>query len=459
MPADRPEEPGAALRAAAARPRRLVDPAQVLRRAEVLRRRRAATRAVAVVALLVPALGAALLLRPGPDVELARADRYGGGTIPATLADTEDPPAALADGRPVGTVPGAVTRRFDEPVVAASVTGALSDRGGCGTWPRAGPPEDLAGENVRFAALQAAAEPAGGVVGPHLRTDLEVGSAAAPPGYPDAYGMACVDAGREGSRGVRFPQHLFTGLTTHHGLADGRAVWTTALALPPSAAWVVQEEPGWWLAYPVAGRQWLLTEVSRVTPDELDAPADVGFPGLRAVMLDAEGGVIAEHRQRDALLEDAPFFADQGVGARIRAGEEDAAIARAAEEPFLACADRVTVCVWLSTVDGELLALSAAGPFPDDVPPVGYVTWCGAADRFLGPISGSEFDRRGAWAGGPPATGMNRYAVTVSGGEAVVDLSRFAFGPQRGDPEPLPELNPTAGWEDCTDAFNDPFGR
>ncbi|MBA2317305.1 MAG: hypothetical protein H0V93_05935 [Euzebyales bacterium] len=52
---------------------------------------------------------------------------------------------------------------------------------------------------------------------------------------------------------------------------------------------------------------------------------------------------------------------------------------------------------------------------------------------------------------------MNRYAVTVSGGEAVVELSRFAFGPQRGDPEPLPKPTPATGLQDCADTLTDPF--
>jgi hypothetical protein len=443
-----------ALRTAAPGPAGPVDPHAVLARSVALARRRTAGRALLVLLVLLPLAGVVAALTRSGQVDLAE----GGGSIPATLAATEEPPAVLADGSAPAEVPAAIRARFDAPVVgtrrADAAPPGLSDACAAPAGPLAVGPG--AG---RLPRLADATGPALVHLGPEVASLLRTGVAAAPPGYPDAYSLTCIarpdPAGRLATEGAAL-QHLYAGWTGYDPPTDGAAaegapaVWVSAIAVPPGAAYAVQEQPGWWLAYDVTGAAWMLAQSTRAIPDG-SAIEDVGFPGGRIVFLAADGTELGEERLgREAIRADAPFLASQATAARIRLGAEAVLRAELADGPVPACAEERTACVWVVDVDGELLALSAAGPRPSAVPPFGEVGWCAAEGRFAESTSSVRYGPDGS--PGPLAPiGLNRYAVVVTDGEVTVDLAQFSFGPQRdpadasdsaAPPPPCAELAP-----------------
>lgn len=451
MPADPLTDPGRTLREAAARPRQPVDAGRVLARGEHLRRRRAGLRAAAAALLLVPIAAVAIVLvRPAP-LELGAGDPYDGDIVPASLAASEQAPDTLADGAPAGPVPDAVTRRFAEPVRATERLRELPEDLEQVCRPR-GP---LAAE--RGPALPSvwqvqdqAADDWVGHVGPHVATTIAALQATTPPGYPDRVSLTCVAthvseqigstrSGEWQSEGLA-AEHLFpgwTGISRFHGGDAASVTWVTALPVPSGAAWAVQEHPGWWLAYDVAGAPWLLAHTSRRAPADPADLDDVGFPGARVVFLDADGRVLGEERKgTDAIGADAPFFSSQATDAVIDLGDVDTLREDLGDGPVLVCADDTAVCAWVVDVDGELHAHAAAGPHPRDTPPFGFVAWC--ADPayegrlvFEGTTTSSVFDAGGAYVAGDAPSGLNGYDVVVDGGQAHVDLSAFRFGEVR----------------------------
>lgn len=430
MPADRLDDPAAALRSAAAAPRAPVDPDAVIARGAALRRQRVAVRMVLALALAIPAATGILTLTGGSAVDMA--DRPDTGVVPATLAAQEEAPTTLVDGTPVETAPEAVRRRFTRPVVAAARPATVPDY-------LAAPCDrvrSLGGaDSDRLTRLRDDARAEVVHVGPHAVTSLAVGSAPAPPAYPDAFAVACMGV-PAGSDGLAAPgavvTHLYRGwtgyLTPQDPGEDGRAWWMSALPVPRGAAWAVQEEPGWWLAYDVTGADWMLAQAGRAA----GAAEDVAFPGARVVFLDAAGDLLGEERLgREAINEEAPFLQRQPAPARIRFPDEAALRTELAAGPVPACAEEVTACVWVADVAGRIVALSAAGPVPDEVPPLGQVGWCPSSGRFEGEGGASAYAPDGTWLAGPSRTGLHGYGVRLEDGGVVVDLARFHFGPTR----------------------------
>jgi hypothetical protein len=453
-----------ALRAAAPEPRAPVDPHAVVARGRRLARRRTALQAAAVLLLVVPAVAAAVALTR-PSVDLAE----GGGPVPASLDATSEPPGSLVGGVAPPEVPAVVRARFDQPVVGTQrLTSLPPELADCD---RAVPPTDAEAARGRWQRLLDAAGPVDGHRGPRAVTSLRTGAASAPPGYPDAYAGVCIGqrtaAGDWTAPGAGLT-HLYdrwTGIASPL-LAQGDSItevaWATALAVPEGAAWAVQEHPGWWLAYEVDGASWLLVQSWEDTFDVLDttvldpglAHASAAFPGARVVFLDGDAAVLADERVgTDAIRDDAPFLASQAVGARIRF-DEAALRADLADGPVPACAEEVTVCVWMVDADGELLALSAASPLPADVPPLGAVGWCPGEGVFAGVTARTRwFAADGSWQVGSAPSSMHRYEVEVGDGEVVVDLSRFSFGAEHpADAEPKGPPPPS-----CTDIVEPGF--
>jgi hypothetical protein len=424
---------GGALKAAAPPPRRPVDPAAVLQRGRVLRRRRTAARAALSLVLVLPLAGVLVSLARTPAIELAE----GGGSIPATLPATEEPPVALVDGSAPPDLPSAVRARFDQPVVGTARLAALPE--GL-TADCTAPPAGSAGSpGLRQQRLIEVAGAPVVHVGPAMVASLQVGEAPAPPPFPDRYAVTCVGApdATSASGGLvgHGPAltHLYAGWT---GLDAGETApatlrWISAVEVPDGAAWAVQEQHGWWLAYDVDAAPWLLVQTAEAVPDGA-GPAEVGFPGARVVFLDAGGRTMAEERiGTDAIRADAPFLRSQATGARIRMGEEGALRAALVDGPVPVCADERAVCVWVSLDGAEIVALSAASPLPAEVPPFGFVGWCPSEGVFAESSAGSRFARDGTWARGPAPTDLHRYGVVVEDGEVTIDLGRFSFGDDR----------------------------
>jgi hypothetical protein len=150
------------------------------------------------------------------------------------------------------------------------------------------------------------------------------------------------------------------------------------------------------------------------------------------VFVDPLGRVLADRRtDGGAIPRDAPLFTPQRAGAPITVGRASQVRARlgAGGDPLPVCAADRGVCVWLVDLDGDLVALSAAGPHPLDVMPLGTVGYCPAGGTFQGTSTGSVFDRRGRLLDGASPSGLHRYDVVEEGGQVLVDLDSFVFGP------------------------------
>lgn len=439
MPADPLAHPAGALREAARPPRAPVEAERVLARARALRRRRAGWTAAAAV--LVAAVASLALLAPTDLVRFA--DGGDGASVEATLTGEEPPPEALADGSPPPAVPGAVAARFPGPVVGTRRDDALAGRPPepCGSTPLAAAQDEVAARaGRRLDALARAARPVATHVGPGVATTLAVGSSAAAPGYTGLHAAVCIarhdgEGWRSEGLGV---DHLYDRWTATTHVDDDRLpaphAQVTAFEVPAGAAWAVQEQPGWWLAYDVGGDDWMLAHT-------VARGGEAAFPGARVVFVDGGGAVLADRSTGPfAIPADAPMFRPQTADASLEVGRASQVRARlAGRAPLAVCAEEHGACVWLVSDGDGLAALSAAGPHPLDVPPLGTVAYCPAEDTFQGSTTGSVFDRAGRLLDGPAPSGLHRYEVVEDGGTVLVDLRAFAFGPERDERDARPD--------------------
>ncbi len=60
------------------------------------------------------------------------------------------------------------------------------------------------------------------------------------------------------------------------------------------------------------------------------------------------------------------------------------------------------------------------------------VPWCASSQWFECPCHGSQYNRVGEKKGGPAPRGLDRFAVTVDGGDIVVDTATIVIGPPIG---------------------------
>jgi len=60
------------------------------------------------------------------------------------------------------------------------------------------------------------------------------------------------------------------------------------------------------------------------------------------------------------------------------------------------------------------------------------VPWCATAQWWECPCHGSKYNQAGEWKEGPAPRGLDRFAISVQGGQIVVDTSRIVPGPARG---------------------------
>jgi cytochrome b6-f complex iron-sulfur subunit len=60
------------------------------------------------------------------------------------------------------------------------------------------------------------------------------------------------------------------------------------------------------------------------------------------------------------------------------------------------------------------------------------VPWCATAKWWECPCHGSKYNQVGEYKEGPAPRGLDRFAITVQGGQIVVDTSKIVTGPPRG---------------------------
>jgi len=60
------------------------------------------------------------------------------------------------------------------------------------------------------------------------------------------------------------------------------------------------------------------------------------------------------------------------------------------------------------------------------------VPWCTASQWFECPCHGSKYNRVGEKKGGPAPRGLDRFGVSVDGGQVVVDTKQVVLGPPIG---------------------------
>jgi cytochrome b6-f complex iron-sulfur subunit len=60
------------------------------------------------------------------------------------------------------------------------------------------------------------------------------------------------------------------------------------------------------------------------------------------------------------------------------------------------------------------------------------VPWCATSQWWECPCHGSQYNQAGEYKGGPAPRGLDRFAITVQGGQIVVDTSKVITGPPRG---------------------------
>ena len=341
----------------------------------------------------------------------------------AAVAQAEQPPATLADGSPVPEIPQSLANRFAEPVV---LTRRVDDPPArvattCNAVPFGNPDEDPAAR--RLEQLIEQADPVDVRVSPEALTYLLIGSASTPPSYPENYQASCLSRYVDGQwdEPVRW-----LGFASDGGRAAGareQGIESQLVRVPPRAAWIVQQRPGWWLAHDVAGTPWVQLPVR---------PGD-GEPGSRTVFLDDDGTVLA-----DRPLLEAPEVQEETSGQQstLVAGDVQEILADLREYgPRYFCADEADACVWLSLVGNEIVAVSAFGPYSLDVPPFGYVGYCPSTDAFEGSTTTSRFNLDGTWANGPANRGLAQYGVRIANENIVVDLDQRQLGDVPEDTE------------------------
>ena len=82
---------------------------------------------------------------------------------------------------------------------------------------------------------------------------------------------------------------------------------------------------------------------------------------------------------------------------------------------------------YLTKVNDEVIALSEVCPH------LGCrVPYCESSGWFECPCHGSKFDRAGDYMEGPSPRGMDRYAVEIVDGVAVIDTAQRITGPDVG---------------------------
>lgn len=126
----------------------------------------------------------------------------------------------------------------------------------------------------------------------------------------------------------------------------------------------------------------------------------------------------------------------------VALGDADAVIEAVAERPLRVCRGEGPPCAWLTTVDGELVALNTSGPVHAEYGRQG-VGWCPSSGYFGANSTDSRYDPAGRLVAGPATRGLDRFRLSEEDdGELVIDFSRRTAGPRAGEASPLPRTGP-----------------
>jgi cytochrome b6-f complex iron-sulfur subunit len=135
-----------------------------------------------------------------------------------------------------------------------------------------------------------------------------------------------------------------------------------------------------------------------------------------------------------------------GFGAKVRAGTKEEVLSEiaATKEPFYYAAGRFYINPYPQEAVAAAKKVTAYGAVIE-----GYeqglvaiyqkcvhlgcrVPWCAASQWFECPCHGSQYNRVGEKKGGPAPRGLDRFRVTLEGGQVVVDTSQIIPGPPIG---------------------------
>ena len=109
-------------------------------------------------------------------------------------------------------------------------------------------------------------------------------------------------------------------------------------------------------------------------------------------------------------------------------GVEEVVRSAVADRPLRACPEGSGLpCVWLTEVDGELLALSTSGPLREEQGSEG-VRWCPSSGHFGSDDTGSRYDAAGRPLSGSTPRGLDRYRVVRDGGRVAIDFGSPTAG-------------------------------
>lgn len=123
-------------------------------------------------------------------------------------------------------------------------------------------------------------------------------------------------------------------------------------------------------------------------------------------------------------------------------GDADAVAEAVAERPLRVCRGEGPPCAWLTTVDGELVALNTSGPVHAEYGRQG-VGWCPSSGYFGANSTDSRYDPAGRIVTGPANRGLDRFRLREEDdGGLVLQFSRRTAGPRAGEADPLSRAGP-----------------
>lgn len=123
-------------------------------------------------------------------------------------------------------------------------------------------------------------------------------------------------------------------------------------------------------------------------------------------------------------------------------GDADAVAEAVAERPLRVCRGEGPPCAWLTTVDGELVALNTSGPVHAEYGRQG-VGWCPSSGYFGANSTDSRYDPAGRIVTGPANRGLDRFRLREEDdGELVLQFSQRTAGPRAGEADPRSRTGP-----------------
>lgn len=143
----------------------------------------------------------------------------------------------------------------------------------------------------------------------------------------------------------------------------------------------------------------------------------------------------------------------------VDVGDEGAVRSAVADRPMRLCPTEGGLpCVWLTEVDGDLLALSSSGPLREERGREG-VRWCPSSGRYGSEIAGSRYDARGRVLDGSAPRGLDRFRLRLDGDRVAIDFgSRVSGQPAGRSFDPVAARGPDCDQWPSEPATDPPIG-